>query len=489
MNRHALSRRELIGMGLGAAAGLVTLPTLLSARGLSVARGLSLPPALPVDELDIAVKAGRWIRRSRIATKNGATWPVDPLQPATIGLDLYNGMPGIIIFNLELFYATNDKSWLEDARLGADELIAQLPTLQEARRCGLYDGLAGAVFVLEETHKATGDGKYRDAATQGLQMIQGLAQKAPSGAYWTGASGTNDIISGGAGIAVLLSWAANELNAPAMRDLALLTGRHLVEVAVPDKGGAKWPVKTGDTTYYLNFAHGTSGVAFALAKLFAQTFDRSMYSGSLQAVRYLDALASTDGGGYKLFHHEPGGEQLYYMGWADGPAGTARLFTQLGEMARTEHWNGVAQQCADAVMASGVPEKQSAGYWGLDQANGATGVGDFFIKLQRITPEPAYEDMLRRISAATAAAAITDGDGVKWVQADNAEGPDKPAARTGFMQGVAGIGSYFLHADDLAKGRKPAIRWPDAPTTEACAPNPTKILDMGDIRGGPRPRC
>ncbi|HEY4218664.1 MAG TPA: lanthionine synthetase LanC family protein [Gemmatimonadaceae bacterium] len=487
MDRHAISRRELIGMGLGAAAGMIALPSLLSARGLTSGAPFSM--RAPVNELYIAIKAGQWIRRSRTETANGVTWPMDPLQPKAIGLDLYNGIPGIIVFNLELYYATKDTSWLDDARHGANELIAQLPTLQAAGRCGLYDGLAGAVFVLEETHKATGDGTYRDAANQGLAMIQGLAQKAANGAYWTGASGTNDIISGSAGIALLLTWAANEVNSPAMRDLGLLTGRHLLDVGVHDKGGTKWPVKDGDTKYYLNFAHGTSGVAFALAKLFAMTFDRSMYSGSLQAVRYLDAVASTDGGGYKLHHHEPGGEQLYYMGWAGGPAGTSRLFSQLGEMARTEHWNGLAQQCAESVIAAGIPEKQSPGYWGVDQANGGAGIGDFFIRLQRITPEPSYLDMVKRISAAIAATAITDGDGLKWMRTDDPESTAKSSAQTGFMQGAAGIGSYFIHAADLAAGRKPAIKWPDAPTTGPCEDNGTKIRDMADIQGGPKPRC
>jgi hypothetical protein len=158
-------------------------------------------------------------------------------------------------------------------------------------------------------------------------------------------------------------------------------------------------------------------------------------------------------------------------------------------MARTPHWNGVAQDCAKAVIASGLPEKQSAGYWGFDQANGAAGVGDFFIRLQQVTPEPAYLDMIRRISAATAAAAIPDGDGVKWAFADNAEASGPSTAQTGFMQGAAGIGSYFIHANDLAKGKNSAIKWPDAPTTGPCDESGPKVRTMADMPGGPAPKC
>jgi lantibiotic modifying enzyme len=486
MKRQVVTRRELIGMGLGAAAGMIVLPRLLSARGLSA------PPVAPVDNLDLALKAARWIRRSRIETANGATWPIDPTKPAVTGSDLFSGMPGVIIFNLELFYATGDKSWLDDARLGANELTSQLPALQAAQRAGLYDGLAGALFVLEETHKATGEGRYRDASSQALDMIHGLAQRTSIGAQWTGPSGTNDVISGTAGIGLTLAWAAEALDAPPSRALALLAGKHLIDSGVPAKGGAKWPVTGGDSTFYPNFAHGTSGVGFFLAKLFASEFDRQMYGGALQATRYLDAVASTADGHYKLFQHEPGGENVYYMGWADGIAGTARLFTQLGEMARTEHWNGMAEQCAQTILAAGVPEKQAPGDWNtVDQCNGTAGIGEFFIKIQRITPKPAYADMVQRIAGSIASRATADGDGLKWLLALDRDRPETLVAQTGFMHGAAGIGSFFLHADDLTKGRVSPIKWPDAPTTGPCEvpAGGKKARDMSDIAGGPTPRC
>jgi lantibiotic modifying enzyme len=487
MGRHTITRRELLGMGLGAAAGMIVLPSMLSARGIGTS-----PMAPPIDGLDVALKAAKWIRRSRIETKNGVTWPADPLKPASVGLDLYNGMPGIILFHLELFHATGDKTWLDDARLGANELIAQLPVLQAAERSGLYDGLAGAAFVLEETHRATGDGTYRDAVTQAIATIHQLAKKTSSGAEWGGGSATNDIVSGGAGIGLFLSWAAQEVDDPPSRGLALLAGRHLMDVGVPDKAGDKWPVANGDKTFYPNFAHGTAGVGFFLAKLFATAVDRSMYGGSLTATRYLEAVASTEGGGFKIFHHEPGGENLYYMGWDHGPAGTARLFAQLGQIARPDHWNGVVDQCAHAIIAAGVPEKQSPGFWNnVGQCSGNAGIGDFFVTLQQSAPNPAYADMVQRISAATLARATVDGDGLKWIQAENRESPDALVAQTGFMQGAAGIGTYFLHADGLAKGRKRVIKWPDAATTGRCevSADVKAARDMSSLPGGPEPRC
>lgn len=487
MLRHAISRRELLGMGLGAAAGMIALPHLLEAHTLDWTRA-----SAPIDCVDAALKAARWIRRSRIETKNGVTWPANPLKPASVGLDLYDGMPGVITFYLELFYATGDRTWLDDAQLGANELAAQLPTLQAASNCGLYTGLAGAGFVLEETHRATGDGRYRDASTQALRMIHQLAQKTSSGARWAGASASNDIVSGSAGIGLFLIYAANVMDDVPSRALGLLTGQHLIAAGVHAKSGTKWPIADGDTTFYPNFEHGTSGVGFYLAKLFANSFDRSMYSGSLTAERYLDAVAAKEDGGFKVFHHEPGGEKRYDMGWANGPAGTHRIYAQLSQVARREHWTGLVEQCAQAVISSATPANQSTPAWASpSQRNGLAGIGEFFVALQRTMPKPAYADMIQRVSSAALAQATVDGDGLKWMETADPEAPDAGAAHTGFMHGAAGIGTYFLHADALANGRKPAIHWPDTPTTGPCEipPEAQRGRDMSTLPGGPVPLC
>jgi lantibiotic modifying enzyme len=486
MCRHTISRRALLGAGLGAAAGLIAGPSLLSALTPG-----ATPVAKSVNELDVALKAARWIRRSRIETKNGVTWPADPLKPDAVGYDLYNGMPGVILLHLELFDATGDRSWLDDARLGANELTAQLPALQSAEASGLYDGLAGAAFVLEETHRATGEGRYRDAARRAIEMIHQLAKKTASGAEWSGPSATNDVISGSAGIGLFLLWADQTIGDPPSRALALAAGRHLTEVGVPQKAGTKWALASGVTTLYPNFSHGTAGVGFFLAKLFEATSDTSMYAAALSAARYLEAVAATDGGKFKVFHHEPGGEELYYLSWCHGPAGTARLFAQLAQIARRDKWNGLVEQCARAAIAAGVPETQSAGYWNnISQCCGNAGVGEFFISLQRTMPNAAYADMVQRVSANTLARATADGDGLKWIQAENRVSPQAVVAQTGFMQGAAGVGTYFLHADALAKGRQPSIRWPDAPSAGQCAtPAGQATLDMSHLAGGKRPVC
>src|SRR5881397_1989280 len=90
----SLTRRDLLRAGAAALGASIVLPQTLSAW-----RGVHAPPS---SNLDVALRAERWIRRSRIETPNGATWPANPLQPSSVEYDLYNGMPGVVLFYLEL---------------------------------------------------------------------------------------------------------------------------------------------------------------------------------------------------------------------------------------------------------------------------------------------------------------------------------------------------------------------------------------------------
>ena len=457
-----LSRRELLGVGLGAVAGMLVLPGFLDAAPAHLG-------SVTRPELDVALKAARWIRAARMETPHGVTWPADPARPSIVQTDLYNGMPGVVLFYLEMYHATGDRIWLDDASAGATELISQLPDIGKSADCGLYTGMAGAAFVLEETHRATGDGKFRDAAKQAVQVIHAHAEKSGAGVAWTKESATTDIISGSAGIGLFLLWADRQMGDPANRALAESAGRRLVELAQPASGGLKWAVAPGVRNLYPNFSHGTAGVSYFLTTLYQTTGDRVFLKAALAGAHYLEAVANSADDGFKVFHHEPGGEDLYYLSWCHGPAGTSRLFYRLADATHDDHWMEMVRRSARATIRAGVPEQRSAGYWNnVSQCCGNAGVGEYFLALNRIMPELAYEDMTKRIAANTleraTMVATPDGDGVKWTQAENRTQPDVLVAQTGFMQGAAGVGALFLHLDAANRaGAARGIVWPDSP--------------------------
>jgi lantibiotic modifying enzyme len=215
---------------------------------------------------------------------------------------------------------------------------------------------------------------------------------------------------------------------------------------------------------YPNFSHGAAGVSYFLATLYQSTNDRAFLDAALAGAAYLDAVANKDGNALKVFHHEPGGESLYYLSWCHGPAGLSRLFYRLGEVTKDARWHERMQRAAAAIQASGVPEQRTDGFWNnISQCCGNCGVGEYFLTMNRLMPNSSYAEMVRRVAADTLRRSTADDDGVKWVQAENRVQPEVVIAQTGYMQGAAGVGTFFLHCDAAARGRSSGIVWPDTP--------------------------
>jgi lantibiotic modifying enzyme len=447
------TRRDVLLGALGAAA-FATLP-----------RELWSSPESPLSarpNLDVALRAERWIRKSRVPTEHGVLWPADPTNEKSVQRGFYNGFPGVVLFLLELYHATGDKQHLEEAARGAAELAAGLPADASAvRDAGLYTGLAGLGFIFEETFRATKDVKFRNAAKRATELIQQSAKPTGRGVEW---SASNDIISGSAGIGLYLLRAANTYDDKSLIALAAQAGKRLIEVGQPEHGGLKWQISPTVTNLYPNFSHGAAGVGYFLATLHQATGDRAFLDGALAAVRYLDAVARKDGDGWMVFHHEPTGKDLFYLSWCHGPAGTARLFYRLNQITKEKQWLEYVHRCARATIGTGIPEQRTPGFWNnISQCCGNCGVGEFFVSLQRIAPNDQYLSMVRRAAADTLTRATPEDDGLKWTQAEHRVQPQLLIAQTGFMQGAAGVGTYFLHVDALEKRRKPIIVFPDSP--------------------------
>src|SRR6188768_2080174 len=61
---------------------------------------------------DLAIRCAQWIDKSAQEGEGGRiAWPADPLKPTSVGLDFYNGMPGVVYFYANLFHATGDVQW------------------------------------------------------------------------------------------------------------------------------------------------------------------------------------------------------------------------------------------------------------------------------------------------------------------------------------------------------------------------------------------
>ena len=457
------SRRDIIKQGL-AAGVLLGLPSQLAALG---ARASSTRP-----DLDLALRAERWIRASRQVTPDGVRWPADPLKPATVSTDLYNGMAGVVVFYLELFAASGDRTHLREATAGADYLISRIPDAPvppadstAARRqppaAGLYSGLAGTAYVLERAAALSGDAKYRDGMRRCLALIQRFARPASGGVEW---NPSTDIVSGSAGIGLGLLHAYRVTGDPALLETARRAGTRLIELGTPAEGGRMWLVSPNFPRNMPNFSHGTAGVAYFLARLHEETRDRAFLDAAVAGARYLQAIATRTGDGALIHHHDPDGKDLFYLSWCHGPAGTARLFHQLARTTKDDAWTDWVHRLARGIRATPVPEQRTPGFWNnISQCCGNIGVAQFFLDLHRTFGDPQALVFARRNLADTLRRATEEHGGLKWIQAENRTQPENLVAQTGFMQGAAGVGTFLLHLDAFEQNRPPAIVFPDSP--------------------------
>jgi lantibiotic modifying enzyme len=419
--------------------------------------GSAQAPAPPVAYKDTAVDAAKWIRTSRVSTPFGAAWPADPKNPKSVGIALYNGTPGIVLFLLELYSATGEAAYLDDARHGADDLLTKITSEPQS---GLYEGIAGIGFTLGETWRATKDDKYRRAALATVRELQARAQPVGKGVQW---NSTADIISGGAGIGLFLLYADRTFHSPDAQALAVRAGDRLIDLGEPASGGVRWPMDPSFPRLMPNFSHGTAGVSYFLATLFKPTRDARFLDAAYAGSRYLRAIASTDGD-VCLVSHDSDNPGLFYLGWCHGPAGTARLFYQLYTITNDDLWMTWVRRSANGIIKSGIPEQRTPGFWNnVSQCCGDAGVAEFFLDLHAVTNDRRYLEFATRMTEDLLARATRDGAGTRWVQAENRTEPNVLVAQTGYMQGAAGIGTWLLHLDGALHNRPAFVHFPDSP--------------------------
>jgi lantibiotic modifying enzyme len=201
-----------------------------------------------------------------------------------------------------------------------------------------------------------------------------------------------------------------------------------------------------------------------LTALYKETGTREFLDAALAGAKYLLSVAKTESETCLIFHNEPDGRDLYYLGWCHGPVGTARLFYLLYEVSRDESWLDWVRKSANALLQSGIPEKETPGFWNnAGICCGLAGVGEFFLDLYRAMGDRSYLEFSKRVTARLLAKATVENGRMWWVQAEHRTKPDYLFAQTGFMQGAAGIGTFLLRLAASGRTKTRRVTFPDTP--------------------------
>jgi len=423
-----------------------------------------------------AREAAAWIRSAEVKGENGV-WLPEPDRPdikATVSPPdgFYSGSAGTVLFFIEL-------GSMDDARRGGDYLIstwrktAATPSQAPGAEFSFYTGLAGIVFALACLWRATGDAEYRHEARLAADVLLKAAKPMGAGIGWMAWPG----MTGNSGVVLVLlalvDLLGDVIEGHPLRTAAIRAGDRIVEQAIPDpRGGLRWqgmpPAFLGeaDGTYWPNLQLGTSGVVFALARLAAVTGEERFVKAAQAGALHLQSIATVRGDAALIHYREPDANDLFYLGYCNGPAGTARAFYQLYVATKDPHYLEWTEMLARGVMASGIPDKQAPGLWNVVcQCCGSAGVVDFFLGLWAATGHDQYLAFAKRTGDQMLSRRTDFGTpGYRWYQAYTRVKPGEVTAETGYMIGAAGIGSALLHLEQAQSGEYTrVILMPDDP--------------------------
>ncbi len=420
--------------------------------------------------LAAAERTGDWLLSTAERSPRGWFWPD---RPGALDAEVIPGVgwgtAGPTMFFVEAFRTTGDERWLSAAREGTRWMEAHLcASADEWAGCGLFTGVGGWAVALDELAAAAGDEQASDLARRVLEAVAAKASRTDGRVHW---HDLTEILWGTAGIGCLMLTLGADYLGPAAVELAVGAGEWLLTQAEPAPTGIRWSLgpayearRPDDERRFPNFAHGAAGIGFFLARLAQVTGDRRFLEASLASTQWIMTTVRTEQDTCAAFHHDPGGTELFTLGWCHGPPGLGWLFRQLELTTGSASWRDWLRRAARADLLSGIPARKEPGFWdNVARCCGSAGVAEFFLDLHDLEGRP--EDLAFAVSLMDdlLGRAIADESGMRWSNYEfRLPEPDLPPETT-YMQGAPGIGSTLLRLHRHLAGDPWTVRWPHAP--------------------------
>lgn len=427
----------------------------------------------------IAAGVDQWLQQHQRSTPSGIAWSRAAEDPDRIIRTLYAGSAGIAIFLLEWHRATGDIGALDRATACGNDLISYLER-KDHLPCAMFTGWAGYAFAFTELFKATGQQDYRDAAAGCLQKLADQSSALGAGRGWiepmpfsdiTGFTGDREIYDasvGAAGAGLTYLYALEQGVYPEGLAIAKAVGDRLLEVAEPMAVGLQWRLMDDMPFEFSapNFAHGGAGVAYFLARLFQHTDDQRHLDAAIAGAAHLQDIAFAKGDGSLICHLKEGRKpnDHFYLGQCHGPAGSSRLFYLLHQITGKQTYESFSIALMRGLEATGAPETRSYGMWNnISQCCCDAGIGDYALYMYQSTKDATYLELAFRVADELEQRATQDEAGYRWTQAEHRARPDFVETQTGYMQGAAGVGSFFIHLASVLGDFDAKIVFADCP--------------------------
>jgi type 2 lantibiotic biosynthesis protein LanM len=367
----------------------------------------------------LALRSAEDVSWIGLALTKKDTWSLVPL-----GLDLYNGLPGVAFFLAYLGKVSQEIRYTTLARRAAETIRRQLSALPLHHfPVGAFEGLGGIIYLFTHLGILWDEQELLLEATRLAESSRALISY----------DRKFDITGGSAGCIMCLL--ALQSVTPCEKTLAaaLECGDHLLSHAQAVGDSMAWEPHFPAKAPLAGLAHGASGIAFALLELSASTGEKRFSEAAWKAVQYENSLFSIERKNW-LDLREPinGSDQAFMAGWCHGAPGIA-----LARLRALQHIDSVAIR---NDIAAGLETTLGEGFRGDHSlCHGSVGNLEPLLQASEVLDRATWTQHINRVSAEI----LQSIDDHGWLC-----GVPLGVESPGLMTGLAGIGYGLLRVAD-----------------------------------------
>jgi lantibiotic biosynthesis protein len=394
--------------------------------------------------LDAATRIGRRLCRDAIWWEgrcNWLGWAIEAHDGQWISVHramsalVYDGTAGIGVFLARLSRLSDDPIIRVTAEGALAQALTAIDPLSDAGEYGFYSGLSGIAWSCIDAGTALASDEL---IARGRAAMCRAARLAPKDQRL-------DVINGSAGFIPALLAVAKHDRRGQFVEAAQRHGEHLLKLAARTDQGWSWDtLGMPNERHLVGFAHGASGIAYALAALGTATARADLLAAAMEALRYERAhFRATEGNWPDLRSFTQAGssgEPPCMLAWCHGAPGIGFARLALHRLMPDE--SAPLAEAETAIRTTSAALGQAAsGTGNFSLCHGDGGNADLLVMGADILDRPD----LRRAAEAAGARALDrfEHAGMPWPC-----GVMNAGETPNLLLGLAGIGYFFLRLYD-----------------------------------------
>lgn len=421
--------------------------------------------------LEAALDVEKWLRKNEVSKDFGKAWKISSGAGSSEGDDLaekmtdrsiYSGAAGVGHFYIQLFEATGEQKYLDEA-IAAGEYLLNTYSDELGQKPGIHGGLAGEGLFAELLYSKTGDKKYRDYAIKAGDVIYEQAIIEDGYIHWYGIP---DYMGDGSAIAYWLYL----FNITEDKKYVSYAKEYLDYIITfhtkKEDGTVYW--KFFDIHNYFpelpeggilpNFAHGTAGIVYLLTKYYQATKDETYLDLAKAGFDFLENIAINKEDAsivpYLYLENAEKPFDVFYLSLCHGPVGDAVVAKELYKVTNDSKYLDFYKRLTNALDQAGVTYKRSKGLWNDCICCGSAGIFLHFIDGYKLTGDEKYKQLATAIADKLIGDAFKNDEGTRWYNAWTRVMPWNVDAHIGLYMGSAGAASALVSLYGVLAGKE-----------------------------------